>query len=426
MTTGTEGARVQRPARGFTTRLLHADFRQQYPNGATMVPVYQSNAFAHESGESIEGVFANRAPGFAYTRVGNPTVSTLEAAINRLEGGVATVAFASGMAALAGSLLAMVGSGDKVVTTPGLYGGTVELLQLLGGLGIRVVPAADATPVAVEAAVGDRTRAVLVETIGNPSLEVTDVAGVAEVAHAHEVPLVVDSTVTTPLMVRPLDLGADVVVHSTSKFMNGSATAIGGSVTFGGTLPHDGTRHAGLAAYERYAKLAYLVRLRREVMPSLGGCQAPQNAFYTLLGLETLGLRMERICSNALRLAEFVAERAGRWGVDVRYPGLVTHDQHDLAKRQFGGRFGAILTLRMGSKERAYALMRSLKIATIASNIGDSKTLVVHPATTTAAHLGEEAQRASGVFDDMVRVCVGIEDGQDLLDDFAQAFEGLD
>ena len=412
-------------ALGFDTRLVHPAGGGDYPDGATLPPVCQVNAFAARSAREHEDVFANRRPGFAYTRVGNPTVAALERAVNGIEGGAATVAYSSGMAALAACLCALCEAGDQVVAAPGLYGGTVELLQLLEGLGIEVAFASDNAPEAFGRLITDRTRALFTETIGNPRLDVADLAGLSELAHGAGVPLVVDNTVTTPRLVRPIELGADLVVNSTSKFMDGSSNSIGGTLTCSGRFSWDFGKYPGLAPFAAYRALAIVPRLRNDVSPALGGCMSPQNAFYTLLGLQTLGLRMERICANALVLARHLEERSARDGLSVRYPGLASHPQHALAAREFEGGFGGILTLRLGSRERAYRLLDSLELASIVSNIGDARTLVVHPATTIAAHLDRSQQEASGVYPDLVRVCVGIEDVEDLVADFDQALDKI-
>lgn len=407
---------------GFNTRLLHAERPERFADGATLPPVSQVNAYANDTAEDHEAVFANRKPGFAYSRVANPTVAALERAVNRVEGGAATIAYASGMAALMACFAAICTEGDEILAAPGLYGGTVELFGLLRQLGVCVRYARENTPRAFAAQMGERTRAVFAETIGNPKLDIADIAGLAEVAHAGKVPLVVDNTVTTPYLVRPLELGADIVIHSTSKFIDGNSDAIGGTLTYSGNFKWDFEKFPGLKPFERFRALALVPRLKNDVSPALGGCMAPQTAFYTLIGFETLGLRMERICSSAQTLADHLEAHAGEYGAVVSYPGLASHLQHGLASTQFGGKFGGILTLRLGTKERAYRLLNALELASIVSNIGDTRTLVVHPATTIAAHLSPDEQLVSGVYPDMIRICVGIEDVGDLVADFDQAF----
>lgn len=410
---------------GFNTLVLHGTAPANHAAGATLPPIAQVNAFAQPSAENHEAVFANRKPGFAYSRVANPTVTELEQTVNRMEDGAATVAYASGMAALTALFVSVLSAGDTVVSAPCLYGGTVELMGVLEHLGVKVRFARENAPAAFEEAIDDTTRLLFTETIGNPFLDVADIAGLAEVAHAHSVPLAVDNTVTTPYLVRPLSLGADISVNSTSKFINGSATALGGTLTYNGAFKWDFERYPGLARFAKFGPYALVARLRNDVSPALGGCMAPQSAFYTLIGSQTLGLRMDRICDNAEALVAHLAESSAQHGVVLRYPGLADDAGHDLAARQFSGRFGGIFTLRLGTKERAFAFLNSLKLASIVSNIGDARTLVVHPATTIAAHLTPAEQQASGVFPDMVRVCVGIEDRADLIEDFDAALAAV-
>lgn len=406
---------------GFNTRVLHGSPQPQFADGSTLPPIAQANAFAHPSAESHEAVFANRKPGFAYSRVANPTVAELERVVNRMEDGAATVAYASGMAALTALFVSLLQEGDTIVSAPCLYGGTVELMGVLQRLGVRTVFVKENTPEAFEQAIDETTRLLFTETIGNPFLDVADIAGLAHVAHAHGIPLAVDNTVTTPYLVQPLALGADLVVNSTSKFIDGSSNALGGTLTYSGRFSWDFAKFPGLEPFARFGTFSLVARLRNDVSPALGGCQSPQNAFYTLIGTQTLGVRMDRICASAQQLAQHLAAEGARGGFTVRYPGLLDDPGYELAKRQFGGKFGGIFTLRLGTKERAFAFLDALELASIVSNIGDARTLVVHPATTIAAHLTPQEQEASGVFPDMVRVCVGLEDAEDLVADFDAA-----
>lgn len=404
---------------GFNTALLHAGV-DQYPHGATMVPIYQSSAFCHEDAETLERIFANKAMGFSYTRINNPTIEAFEKRMTQLEGGIASVACASGMAALTNALLNILQAGDHIVAAAGLYGGTVELFTELEAYGITTSYVVENTPEAYEALITAQTKVVFAETIGNPKLDVTDIAGVAEVAHRHNLPLIIDNTVATPYLVQPLQLGADVVVHSSSKYINGSSDAISGVLVLGKNVKWDFEKYPGLKPYAKYGTMAYVVKLRNGLFRNFGACLSPQNAFLNQIGLETLGLRMERQCENALALAEFLSGLNKE--VTVQYPGLKDSPYHELAAKQLSGKYGAILTFRAGSKEKAYQIINALKVPYILSNIGDTKTLVIHVASTIAAHLSEEERRLSGVYDDLIRVSVGIEDIEDLKEDFRQAF----
>jgi O-acetylhomoserine (thiol)-lyase len=360
--------------------------------------------------------------GFSYTRINNPTVRAFENRITKLEGGLDSVACASGMGALFNALANILQAGDEIVAGAGLYGGTVELFEDFAGFGITTRYVEDNVPSAYESLITEKTRVIFAETIGNPRLDVTDIQGVAEVAHAHGLPLIIDNTTATPYLVRPLSLGADIVVNSSSKYINGNSDAISGILTISGKFAWDDSRYPGLKPYKQYGPMGYIVKLRNGLFRNTGACLAPQNAFLNNLGLETLGLRMERHCANALELARFLDGLGA--DITVNYPGLESSPYHELAGRQLAGGYGAIVTMRVGSKDRAFRIINGLKIPFILSNIGDTKTLVVHPASTIAVHLSKEEQSLSGIYDDLIRISVGIEDIEDLKQDFKQAIEG--
>ena len=404
---------------GFNTMLLHG-VKQNDPYGATHTPVYQSSAFRHESAEDLENIFTNKAMGFSYTRINNPTVEAFEQRITKLERGVASVACASGMAALFNALANILQAGDEVVAAAGLYGGTVELFEDLESFGITTKYVTENEPQAYEKLITERTRVIFAETIGNPKLDVTDIRAVADMAHAHGLPLVIDNTVATPYLVRPLELGADVVVNSSSKYINGNSDAISGVITDSGNFKWDAERYPLLQQYKMFGKFAYIAKLRNGLFRNTGACIAPQTAFYNMLGMETLGLRMERCSHNALALAQFLESQEG---VKVNYPGLESSPWHGIADEQLHGGYGAIITIRVGSKEKAFAVMNKLTIPQIVSNIGDTKTLIVHPESTLNAHSTEQEKLDANVYDDMIRISVGIEDVEDLIEDFRKALE---
>ena len=405
---------------GFNTGLLHGT-NEKYPQGATQVPIYQSSAFRHDSAEDLEKIFDNKKMGFSYTRINNPTVESFEKRVTMLEDGIGSVACASGMAALTNAFLNILQAGDEIVAACGLYGGTVELFDDLKPFGISVKYVKENKPEAFEAEITEKMRLVFAETIGNPKLDVTDIQAVAEVAHKHDVPLIVDNTVATLYLIQPLKLGADIVVHSSSKYINGSSDAISGILVCGKGLKWDPYRYPGLAPYRKFGPFAYIAKLRNGLFRNTGACLAPQNAFLNNLGLETLGLRMQRQCDNALELARFLQGLGG--DIEVNYPGLEESPYHEIAEKQFRNGYGAIVTVRTGSKEKAFSIINSLKIPLIISNIGDTKTLVIHPESTIAAHISDEEKQQSGVFEDLIRISVGIEDIEDLKEDFKQAIE---
>lgn len=406
----------------FNTRLLHGAFPPDF-QGATLPPVYQVSAFSQESAEKLEKVFANTASGFAYTRISNPTISAFEKRIAVLEGGLDAVSCSSGMAAVSMALLNILKAGDEIIAGSCLFGGTLDLLSDLEAFGITTRFVQNVTAEEIESAITPHTRAVFAELIGNPKLDVVDIRAVADVTESHGIPLIIDSTTASPALIRPLDHGAQIVVHSSSKYINGSGDAISGVIVDSGRFTWDFDKFPMLAKYRKFAGFAYTARLRQDIWRNFGSCLAPQNAYLNCIGLETLGLRMERLCQNALKLAEFLENSPG---VHVNYPGLKSSNYKPLIDSQMeGGAGGAILTLRAGSKENAFILINALKYVRIATNIGDVRTLVIHPASTIYNHASEETKQNAGVYDDLIRVSVGLEDIEDLKEDFAQAISKI-
>lgn len=406
----------------FTTKLLHGAFSPDRATGSTTQPIYQTSAYYQETAAGMEKVFAGQKPGFIYTRVGNPTVAGLERRIALLEEGVGAVAFASGMAAVTAAVMNVVGAGDEIVSGSGLFGGTGEFFRELASFGVTVRYAAENTPAAFAALITEKTKLIYVETIGNPKLDVADIGALANVAHDAGLPLYVDSTVTTPYLVRPIPCGADVVIHSTSKAINGNGNSIGGIVVTGGRFSWDAARFPKLGEFSEFRSMSYLARLRARMVSDFGGCMAPFNAYLTGMGLDTLALRVERASANALALAKFCDAKPG---VTVNYPGLDTSPYRALAKAQFHDRYGMMLTLRLGTKEKAFRFIDSLRYALNVSNIGDARTLVVHPDSTIYCRMSDEEKKSAGVTDDLVRVNAGIEDIEDLTEDFEKAFAAI-
>ena len=404
----------------FNTKLLHGRSISKNPQREILPPISQVAAFQYESMEELEKVFLHKSMGYAYTRIGNPTLTAFESRINELEGGNGAVCCSSGMSAITAALLAICESGDEIIAGSGLYGGTIDLFHDLEKLGIHTVFAEELTGKVISKLVNDRTRVIYGELISNPSLKVLDIPEVSEVAHQAGIPLFVDATTATPYLARPLSLGADVIIHSTSKYLNGGGNSIGGVIVDGGRFPWDFDRHTALSEFRKYGKMAFAVRLRTDIWENIGGCLAPVNAFLNYVGLDTLGLRMERICDNADRLAYALDSIPG---IEVNYLTLEDHPYHEYVEKELGGKGGGILTFRAGSKEKAFRIIDSLKYALIASNIGDLRTLVIHPASTLYIHSGKEETQAAGVYDDTVRVSVGIEDADDLIADFFKAIK---
>ncbi|MCR5600999.1 MAG: PLP-dependent transferase [Ruminococcus sp.] len=406
----------------FNTSLLHNSKFNGEDKGATLPPLYQVSAFACESAEQLEKVFNNKAAGFSYTRVGNPTVSAFENRIAALEGGIGAVACSSGMAAITAVLLNILRSGDEVIVSTGLFGGTIDLFNDLKAFGITAHFLEAITYDTVTAAANENTKAVFTELIGNPKLDVVDLDSVSKACSEKRIPLIVDSTTVTPYIINPLKHGADIVVHSSSKYINGSGNSISGIIVDSGRFKWDTERYPGFENYVKFGPFAFLSKLRNGLWRNTGGCLSPFNAYMNIVGLETLGLRMERCCDNALKLAEFFESLDN---IQVNYPALTSSPYYELVQRELSGKGGAIVTIRAGSKEKAFKLMDSIEFASVATNIGDVRTLVIHPASTIYTHNTEQQRISAGVYDDTIRISVGIEDIDDLIEDFRQATERL-
>ncbi len=407
----------------FDTALLHARRHDPFDVESTTPPIYQTSAYLFDEEERHAAVAGGRAPGYVYTRLGNPTVAAFERRMAALEGGFAAVATASGMAAIFNALVNVLRCGDVVIAGANLYGGSVELFENLAAFGIETRYVAEVTPGSLDAVYDERCRVVFAETISNPRLDVLDIAAVADWAHAHGLGFIVDNTVATPYLCQPLALGADVVVESASKFINGHSNAISGVIVDSGRGPWDAERFPTMGKWSRLGRMAYIAKLRQGLFRDTGACLAPQNAFLNCTGLETLALRMERACANALKLAQWF-EQSGLVD-EVRYPGLAQNPGHDLAEREFGGRgFGALVAIRVGSRERAFEVIDAVKIPLRVSNIGDTKTLITHPASTVFVDNTDEEREAAGVWSDTIRLSIGIEDIDDLIADFEQALTG--
>jgi O-acetylhomoserine (thiol)-lyase len=416
------------------TRAVHAAQESADPaTGARAVPIYATSSYVFESPEHAAALFGLKEFGNIYTRIMNPTSDVFERRIADLEGGVAAVATASGQAAQTLALLNLAQAGDSIVASSALYGGTFTLLKYtLGRLGIttRFVDGND--PEAFAAAIDHTTKAVYLETIGNPKLEVPDFRRIADVAHAAGVPLVVDNTFATPILCRPIEHGADIVVHSATKWIGGHGTSIGGVVVDGGTFDWAASErfrslyvdpepaYHGLSFATTFGRLAFAIRLRVVLLRDVGAALSPFNSFLFLQGLETLHLRIERHTKNALAVARFLEAHPG---VDwVSYPGLESHPAHETARRYLEGGFGGVLTFGVkGGEVAARRVIEELRLFSLLANVGDAKSLIIHPWSTTHEQLTEEERRAAGVTPDLLRLSIGIEDAEDLLADLDRA-----
>lgn len=413
-----DSAKAEYSHRHFNTTLLHGEFSKDYPSHATLPAISQVTAFSFDSAEEQAKTFEHKSPDFAYTRVANPTVSAFEQRMCSLEGGNTAIAVSSGMAAIHLAILNITESGDEIIASSGLYGGTIDLFRDFEKFGIKVNYVPELSAVEVEKHLNEHTKLLFTETIGNPALHVTDIKEAAEVAHKAGIPLIVDNTTATPYLVNPISLGADIVIHSSSKYINGNGNSVSGVIIDSSNFEWDFEKFTALSEYKKFGRLAFSVRLKAALRQDIGCCLSPFNAYLNILGLETLGLRMEKISRNAFAVASELAKIPG---VEVNYPLLSDDDTRLLVNEELHGLGGGMFTFRVGSKEKAYKVLNSLKLVTIASNLGDVRTLALHPSSTLFVHSSKEEKENAGVYDDLIRVSVGIEDAPDLIADFKQA-----
>lgn len=407
------------------TLAIHSGFAGDDSSGATAVPVYQTVSYAHKTAQELANVFDGKEAGYIYTRIANPTATVLEIRLTALENGIGCITTSSGMAAIASVVMGLTRTGDEIIAAAGIFGGAVSLFQnILGRFGIQTTLVDIADTNNIEKAINHRMKLIFVETIGNPRMDVPDIPAIADLARKANIPLIVDNTVTTPFLFRPGRFGADIVIHSTSKFINGHGTAIGGAIVDTGNYnwrksPFEDIR----SLTDRMGNLAFLAHLRNLVYRDLGGCPAPMNSFLMLQGLETLPGRIIKHCENAKRLAQFLeAHPKVLW---VNYPGLANNSFRERVVRLFNGYGGALLTFGLGDKQKAFRLIDSLKLAKNLANLGDVRTLVIHPGSTIFHEFSAAEKTEMGVSEDMIRVSVGIEDFEDIQTDFEQAIEKI-
>ncbi|HEY0523518.1 MAG TPA: O-acetylhomoserine aminocarboxypropyltransferase [Stellaceae bacterium] len=416
----------------FDTLSLHAGQRPDPVTGARAVPIYQSTSFVFQDSDHAASLFNLEQPGHIYTRISNPTTAVLEERLAALEGGVGAICTSSGQAALHLAIVTLMSAGGHIVAASSLYGGSINLLKLtLPRFGIRTTFVDPRDPEAFRAAITPDTRLVYAEMLGNPGFEVLDVPAVSKVAHAAGVPLMVDSTFATPYLIRPIEHGADLVMHSATKWLGGHGIALGGVLVDGGrfdweasgkfpTLTEPYAGYHGIDFAEEFGPQAFVMRARAEGLRDFGACISPTNAFHILQGVETLPLRMARHVDNTARvLTVLQGHPMVEW---VSHPSLPTHPDHDLAKRLLPRGAGSIVTFGIkGGRAAGRAFIDSLRLVSHVANVGDAKTLVIHPASTTHQQLDAEALRLAGVGEDLVRLSVGLEDPDDIIDDLNQA-----
>ena len=420
---------------GFETLALHAGQEVDPATTARAVPIYQSTSYVFNDTDHAANLFALSEMGNIYTRIMNPTTDVFEKRVAALEKGVGALATASGQAAETLAILNIAGVGDEIVSSAGLYGGTYNLFHYtLPKIGIEVKYVEGNDPEAYRDYITDKTKAIYAETVGNPNLNTLDIEGLAAVAHEAGVPLIVDNTLPSPYLVQPLEHGADIVVHSATKFIGGHGTSIGGVIVDGGRFPWDNGRfpgftepdpsYHGLEIYPTLGELSFILKARVQMLRDYGPALSPFNSFLFLQGLETLPLRMERHSQNAMAVAEFLQSHPRvTW---VNYPGLPDHPSHDIARKYHrDGLYGAILGFGIdGGLEEGRHFIDRLELHSLLANVGDAKSLVIHPASTTHSQLSVDEQKSSGVTPDYVRLSVGLESIDDILNDLDQALSG--
>ncbi len=422
----------QAPTYQFNTLAVHGGHDGDSATKARAVPIYQTTSYLFDSAEHAASLFGLQEFGNIYSRIMNPTVDVLEKRLAALEGGAAALALASGQAAETLAILTLANAGDEIVSTTSLYGGTYNLFHYTLpklGITVRFVDAEDEA--GLRAAINDKTKAVYTETVGNPKLDIVDIERLAAIAHEHGLPLMIDNTTPSPALVRPIEHGADIVVHSLTKFVGGHGTSIGGIIVdagkfdwkasgrFPGFTTPDPSYH-GLVYADAFGPLAFILKARVEGLRDTGACLSPFNAFLILQGAETLHLRMERHSQNALAVAQFLQNHPQIEAVN--YPGLESSPYYERTKKYSPNGAGALVTFSIrGGFEAGKKFINSVKLLSLLANIGDAKSLVIHPASTTHSQLTEEEQASTGVTPGLIRLSIGIEDVRDIIADIEQA-----
>jgi len=410
----------------FNTRVIHAAQSSGDWKGATLPPIFQTASHLHPTAENLSQTFAGKTSDHIYMRLTNPTNRILEEKLSALEGGKGAVAMSSGMAAIANTCMALLRAGDEFVTGNSLFMSTYLLFTNVFkkyNITARLVESTDTK--AIENAINSKTRFVYLETIGNPKMDIPDLARVAKIAHDHGLPLVIDNTLATPYLCRPIDLGADVVIHSTTKYLSGHGNAVGGVVIDAGSFPWPEERFPDFQPFiDRKGPLALLDKVWREHHINFGTTQAPFHAYLTMIGLDTLAIRMERHMDNTLEVARYLKERPEvAW---INYPGSKDHPSHDIARKQFGDKgFGGMLAFGLKDQAACFQFINNLRLIYNLANLGDCKTLVIHPYSSQYVSFDDTTRESLSITADMIRLSVGIEALKDICDDLGEALDCL-
>lgn len=416
----------------FSTIALHGGQKPDCETHSRALPIYQTSAYVFEDTKYAADIYALEKEGNIYTRLGNPTTEVLEKRVAMLEGGVGALALASGAAAIACAVLTLVKSGDEIVSSSALYGGTYNFFaNVLKRMGIKTVFVTSDKPEDYEKAITDKTKLIFAETVGNPQLSILDIENIAKVAHNHNIPLIVDNTVPTPYLLRPFEFGADISIHSATKFLGGHGTSLGGIIVDSGKFDwkksgkfpeftEPDMSYHGIKYVEKFGSAAFIARARTQILRDTGACISPFNSFLILQGVETLPLRMKEHSKNALEVAKFLERHENvSW---VNYPGLESNENYGLAKKYLPKGQSALIGFGIkGGKIAGIKFIESVKLLSHLANIGDAKSLVLHPASTTHSQLTEQERLSSGVSEDFIRLSIGLEDVEDIIADIDQA-----
>jgi O-acetylhomoserine (thiol)-lyase len=409
--------------KGFATKAIHGAPSAKDTHGALRMPLYDSVAFEHASARDIQLSFEGKKPSHSYSRISNPSVEDFEQRIRLLFDALGVIAVSSGMAAIANVLLTLGQAGANIVTSRFLFGNTFSLFEKTlkpWGLEARYIDMTDAQ--ALEKSIDENTCAIFFEVITNPQLQVADVAKIAGIAKKHNIPVILDGTLTTPYIFKSKEFGVDIEVISSTKYISGGATTLGGLIIDYGTFDWEYCSKLKQSS-GKYGEFTMLLKLRREVYRNLGACLAPHNAYMQTLGLETLNLRIDKSCANALEIARWLEKNAKVQAVN--YPGLRSSQNHETARTQFSDKFGGILTFELNNRKECFKFMDNLNIIRRATNLNDNKTLILHPATTIFCEYSKAQKKSMNVSDSMLRLSVGIEDLEDITDDINQGLEKL-
>tara|TARA_Y200000002_G_scaffold88251_3_gene70607 strand:+ start:579 stop:1871 length:1293 start_codon:yes stop_codon:yes gene_type:complete len=419
-----------------STKALHSGHEVDLTQGTRAVPIYQSTSYVFNDSAHAANLFALSEPGYIYTRLNNPTNDILEKRLADIEGGIGAVVTTSGASAISTALLVLLKAGDHIVASNSLYGGTFNLLNVtLPRFGIKTTFVDPSDPVNFSDAVQENTRVFFVESLGNPKLDVLDLKEISNYAKKSKLPLMVDNTVATPALLNPIDYGANIVIHSLTKYINGNGTVLGGAIIDAGTFDWSNGKfpeftepspgYHGLVYHDALGPAAFIAKVRIEGLRDLGGAISPFNSFQIIQGLETLDIRMKKHSSNALELAKWLEKKPEvEW---VNYPGLESSDYYNLSKKYLKkGQSGLITFGIKGGFDSAKTIADNTKLFSLLANIGDTKSLIIHPASTTHQQLSSEDQESTGVSSDLIRLSVGLEDIKDLKDDLELAFSKID